>query len=88
MLSHNDAIEQAFLNGQHAAYRALLGECLRQLPGGERTQAQLVDERTETILLLRTLCAASGDNEWDEHLALPDIIEKHLYRHMQPRERP
>jgi hypothetical protein len=78
-----DQCEQHYLNGQQAAYRALLALCRQHLSGGEQTGAWLLAERAETIALLRQLCAESGDNDWSDALALPDIIEKHLHRPMQ-----
>lgn len=40
------------------------------------------NERKETYLLLKELCQDYGDNNWDEELAIPDIIEKHFSKHL------
>lgn len=76
-------LELAYRSGQQSAYRALLTLCLQRLTGGDLTAARLLAERTETIALLRQLCEESGDNDWADDLAVPDIIEKHLFRPMQ-----
>jgi len=75
--------EQHYLDGQQSVYRALLMVCLQHLSGGDHAAKWLLAERAETIALLRQLCVESGDLEWTDDLALPDIIEKHLFRPMQ-----
>ena len=42
-----------------------------------------IEEREETIIKLREICQDFGDNDWPDDLYLPDIIEKHLYNHLQ-----
>jgi hypothetical protein len=39
-------------------------------------------ERKETINVLREICEYYGDNDWPDNLHLADIIEKHLFRHL------
>jgi len=73
--------EQCYLQGSQQAWRMMLGTCLRQL-GCEDTsagQARWVAERTDVILLLRSLCAEYGDNDWPDNLHISDILGKHIY---------
>lgn len=42
----------------------------------------LVDERAETIFILRIICKDHGDNDWEDDLHLADIIDKHLGKHL------
>lgn len=39
-------------------------------------------ERAETVAKLREICAEHGDNDWDDDLYLPDVLEKHLWNHL------
>ena len=77
--------ERYYIQGHRAAWRRLLGECLRELGYTIDTAvsvARFVGEREDAIAQLRTLCEEVGDNDWEESLLLGDIIEKHLARHL------
>lgn len=76
--------EGQWLVGNRAAYKSMLGECLRNLgyDDPETRRVAWISEREEAIALLRSLCADFGDNEWDEDLHLADIIDKHLGKHL------
>lgn len=62
----------------------MLAKCLRELhaigasetteTALARAQAELLDVRNA----LRRVCERFGDNDWDDNLALSDVIEKHL----------
>lgn len=43
-------------------------------------------ERKQIILIPRDLCAEFGDNDWSDMTYLPDIIEKHLAKHLWKKE--
>jgi chromosome segregation ATPase len=65
------------------AWRLILGECRRHL-GLESTTlegalARLVDAR----LALRSICAGFGDNDWPDDLHPQDVIDKHLWPHLE-----
>jgi hypothetical protein len=40
-------------------------------------------EREESVAMLRTVCTNFGDNDWPDDLHLADVIEKHLWRHLE-----
>ena len=40
-------------------------------------------ERREAIMMLRQVCKYFGDNEWSDELHMADIIEKHLWNHLE-----
>jgi len=45
----------------------------------------LKEERNDAIVMLRQVCEDWGDNDWADNLHLADIIEKHLWRHLEAR---
>lgn len=63
----------------------VLGQALHELgysdPSTRRLET-LVKQIEEARLALREVCAAYGDNDWDDKLRLADVIEKHLGRHL------
>jgi len=48
----------------------------------EKTQARQASERQEVLLKLREICGVFGDNDWSDDLHFADVLEKHLYRHL------
>ena len=60
----------------------MLRECLRNLGDTERDAHSWRLEREAAVTSLRALCAAYGDNDWPDGLALEDVIDKHLARHL------
>jgi hypothetical protein len=81
----NEREERCYLDGQRSAWVHLLGECLRQLgyDSPEAGAARWVKEREEAVAALRGLCGEFGDNDWDESLYLPDVLDKHLGDHLR-----
>ena len=81
----NEAEEQIYLRGQRAVYLQLLSECCRQLGYNtpEVQAAEWIREREAAVSMLRQVCDDYGDNEWEENLHLADVIEKHLWRHLE-----
>lgn len=77
--------ELAYTKGNNAAYRFMLGECLRQLgqDSPEWTAHRWKLERAAAVAMLRIVCAEHGDNDWPDTLHLADVIEKHLGRHLK-----
>lgn len=69
--------------GRQSAYLDLLRLCMRELPGRDMNRKQLLIERAATVAALREVCAAFGDNDWPDNLYLPDVLEKHLVRHLE-----
>lgn len=79
-----DAKEHAYSAGRQGAFLFLLRTCISELGYGhpDATEAAWILERQETMLALRKLCEAIGDNDWPDDLYLPDVIEKHLLQHV------
>lgn len=80
--------EQDFIEGERRALLGILAHVtsrLQSLDGSTafRDTAAHVAERQEAIAKLREVCAAHGDNDWPDDLNLADVIEKHLFRHLE-----
>ncbi len=76
--------ESAWIEGERSALKGILSFALRGLQyGDEFTRERLIKEREETIAALRRICDEFGDNDWDENLYLPDVLEKHLGRNLR-----
>lgn len=79
-----DEEEKAYEQGAKATAVRLLLACAREL-GREDPLASagiLIAEREESVRALRELCKAHGSNTWPDDMYLPDVIEKHLGRHL------
>lgn len=78
--AEEEKLEQRWLAGNQAAYRAILLECARHLGGDPQAQAAaLVAERVDAIASLRRLCNEwSIPDNWPDDLHLADIIDKHI----------
>lgn len=74
----SDKFEQAYAQGERAAYSRLLSECLRNLGPEERDAHSWVKERADAIQALRNLCSALGCNDWPDDLYLADIITEYV----------
>lgn len=74
--------EQIYGRGSRAAWLQMLQLCLQNLDMEDRSAHLWVSEREQVIAALRPLCDEFGDNEWDEHLHLADVINKHLGDHL------
>lgn len=83
-----DERDRDYTEGHRAACRMMLGYCLRELLGLDAddklallaTKAQEIDE---TRAMLRRVCEDHGDNDWPDDLHLADVVEKHLWRHLE-----
>ena len=68
--------------------RSILGDLLgeadkeRPMPALKRL-AQMTVEREEAVAVLRLICRAHGDLDWEPSLHLADIIDKHLGKHLE-----
>ena len=76
--------ENAYSQGSNAAWRAMLGECLRHLGAEDSDAARVrwVAERADIVAALRRVCADFGDNDWPDDAHLGDVIDKHLHDHL------
>lgn len=79
-----EANEQAYNQGNRAAYVDMLRLCLKMLgyDDPESQHAAWILEREATIAQLRDVCGSYGDNDWPDDLSLADVVEKHLARHL------
>jgi hypothetical protein len=75
--------EQDYVNGSQRAWITILSLAVREL-GPENSNADRWRvERAETVAMLRQVCGVHGDNDWPDNLHLGDVIEKHLWRHLE-----
>lgn len=72
--------------GRKSALREVLRVIWPALNDDEKDVAGLQEERAETVMQLRELCAEFGDNDWPDELHLGDVIDKHLGRHLRRTE--
>ena len=71
--------EADYNRGYRAAWEAILRQALTHVDDASmRTRSELALERSQVVTLLRQVCERAGDNDWDESLYLPDVIENHL----------
>lgn len=79
--------EQAWIRGNKAAWARIATQAERELSGTNKAhvgrRAGYAAERASVVAALRELCAEHGDNDWDDNLYLPDVIRKHLGRHLE-----
>jgi len=82
--SDHDRSERDYIRGHRAALTSMLQQVLGDLgyQDTEATLAKWILEREATVAALRSVCAAYGDNDWDERLHLADVVEKHLGRNL------
>jgi hypothetical protein len=73
--------ETAYMQGEQALARRIMGECLTVL-GTEGNAERWRLERSSVVSLLRSVCAEHGDNDWPDNLHLRDVLEKHLFNHL------
>lgn len=81
----NEKQEKIYCEGSRAAWLLMLQTCLSNLgyDSPEANAQKYILEREATISKLRVLCRDYGDNDWDDNLFLPDIIDKHLERYLE-----
>lgn len=75
--------ELQFEEGRKSVWRSLLSEAVREIGAEDQALEGLIAERFDAVKKLREICAEYGDNDWDDDLRLADVIEKHLYRHLE-----
>ncbi len=75
--------EQIYERARRQILTAQLSATLKQLgTSGDFTKEHLILEREVLIVQLRDVCDHFGDNDWNENIYLPDVIEKHLFKHL------
>lgn len=76
--------EADYERGVRAVWLQLLTEAIANLGYNtpEANKAAWIIERERTIAVLRDVCDHCGDNDWPDNLSLGDVVDKHLYRHL------
>ena len=74
--------ETLYMEGNRAAWLQIFQEAARMLGYDKVPNAALAAERESAVAMLRQVCREHGDNDWPEDLHLADVIEKHLWRHL------
>jgi hypothetical protein len=79
--------DRHFIAGMRATAVGILQYALGELgySDTEATRAKWVMERAQIVAKLREICADLGDNDWNDDLHLADVIDKHLWRHIETR---
>ena len=80
----NEREEEAYVRGSQAAWLRMALVCLSELPARGTAESWRI-ERAQAIAMLRQVCEHHGDNDWPDDLHLADVIEKHLWRHLEER---
>lgn len=77
--------ELAYVRGSRMFALRTLVTCLTELgyDSSEGAATRWVVEREETVSMLRRICEEYGDNDWEENLHLADVIDKHLWQHLE-----
>ena len=80
-----DSHDVIYTQGSQRAWLRMLQECIHQLgPTSPEANAERWRlERGDVVLKLREICTDHGDNDWPDDLHLADVLEKHLYRHLE-----
>lgn len=76
--------EIEYERGDRTAWVQMLKFCMGKLghDSPESNEVRWVLEREAVIAQLRILCEMLGDNDWESDEYLPDVIQKHLARHL------
>lgn len=76
--------EQAYLQGKRQAALELMQLSLSMVGREHITDAQKLEcERAETVRKLREICEIHGDNDWEDNFHLADVLERHLFDHLE-----
>jgi hypothetical protein len=80
----SESEEQAYNDGIRQAAVMMMGEILSMIGRQPATEALILErERAQVVNILRQVCEEHGDNDWPDNLNLSDVIEKHLWRHLE-----
>lgn len=71
-----------YKQGYRSVYTEMIATATKGLGYKDVTLETMIVEREAVIVALRSLCEAFGSNEWDEHLSLSDVVNKHLARQL------
>ncbi len=78
------SFEAGYETGQKVLLVRQLASIVKELgyDDPEAAKARWIVERGEVVAMLRCECERHGDNDWPDTLHLSDVIEKHLFRHL------
>jgi hypothetical protein len=76
--------EHSYIEGSRRVWLMMLQQCLIHLGVDDPVtgRQRWLLERQETLAMLRQVCEQHGDQDWTDDLYIPDILEKHLWRHL------
>lgn len=75
--------EVAYDVGRRQAGMEILSAVLNCVGRPERTKDDWRLERARIVNRLRDICHDHGDNDWDEEDSLEDVLERHLWDHLE-----
>lgn len=79
VMDHTEIAEEHYARGVKALGTRLVMQLAREVLGGdELSKLRLQVELADTRAVLRRLCDAYGDNDWDDTLYLADALDRHL----------
>lgn len=79
----DELLDRKYREGQHALAQSMLQHVAMFLKREDRDLASLLRELDASREIIRRVCELAGDTDWDEHLWLPDVLDKHLLRHLE-----
>ena len=79
----DELLDRKYCEGQHALAQSMLQHVAQFLKKDDRDRASLLRELDASRMVIRRLCELIGDTDWDDNLWLPDVLEKHLARHVE-----
>lgn len=75
--------ELDYQRGRKSIAGAFIRECWDELDPVMKDKVAMVIDRDKTVAMLRQICEEHGDNDWSDNLSLADVIEKHLWIHLE-----
>jgi len=82
-----DGEEKAYTEGTRAAWSRILTLAAAEL-GADTSDgrlAALLAERAAVVAKLWEICAGYGSTDWPDDMHLPNVLERHLRRHIEAR---
>lgn len=84
IVEEDDELREIYYQrGRKDTAARFLRECMDTLNPEQKKNAQLIIERDRTVASLRQVCEVHGDNDWPDGLNLSDVINNHLWSHLE-----
>ena len=75
--------ELGYMAGRRQAGLELLGKALDLVGGPHPREEAWREERAEIVGKLRDICGRFGSNAWEDNENLADVLERHLWDHLE-----